>query len=363
MKGTVVFLAAGGTGGHIFPALALAEELSRRGHRPLLVTDARFAGYATGFATDSVRTITTGNFAGGAAEKLRGLMGLACGVWQARALMAQEKPVAVVGFGGYPSLPTMLAALICGVPTIIHEQNAVLGRVNRLLARCVRRVALGMEETERIPPRAAHKTVVTGNPVRASIAAIAAVPYAELQAGGAIRMLVLGGSQGASIFSDVVPAATALLPAELRARVRIDQQCRAADLDAVRAAYHTLGISADLATFFADVPARLAGAHLVISRAGASSIAELTAAGRPAILVPLPTAMDDHQTANAKGVADAGGAWVMKQADFTAESLAAQLTEILHAPETLAETARAAHGLGRLDAAARLADVVVAPPR
>ena len=293
------------------------------------------------------------------------LAALARGVVQARGILARLDVAAVVAFGGYPAVAPVLAARLPGrrsarrCPVILHEQNAVLGRANRFLARHATVLALSFAATERVPEVAA--TVVTGNPVRPAIAALAEqgyVPPDRAPADGAVRLLVLGGSLGARVFSDVVPDAVALLPADLRARLAIVQQCRAEDLARVRAAYAQSGVAAELSAFFPDVAARLAAAHLVISRAGASSVAELAVAGRPAILVPLPNAIDDHQSANARVLVAAGGASAIAQRDFTPALLADRLVSLLHQPDMLAHAARAARRVGCADATARLADLV-----
>lgn len=358
-----VILAAGGTGGHIFPAAALAEVLLARGVDVRLVTDARFHQYdhAGNVLTHiPVHTIRAGNISGGMLGKLLGVVSIAVGTVQAIGLMRRYRPVAVVGFGGYPSLPTMLAAIITGKRSIVHEQNSVLGRVNRLIATKVSVIATTYRDTLKMPATARGPRVVhTGNPVRGAVAALANIAYPELQPNGLLRVLVLGGSQGASVFSTVLPAALALVPAELRARIRLDQQCRTAEIETVRSQYAALGMQVDLAPFFTDVAARLAAAHLVISRAGASSVAELMLAGKPALLVPLPGAMDNHQFYNAQAVEQAGAGWVVSQEQFTAQSLAIKLETLLRAPERLADCAHAMRRLAVNGAADTLADVVL----
>ncbi|MDE3059862.1 MAG: undecaprenyldiphospho-muramoylpentapeptide beta-N-acetylglucosaminyltransferase [Pseudomonadota bacterium] len=355
-----VILAAGGTGGHIFPAEALAEALLAAGERVILVTDNRFSRIQSGALSKvEIRTIRAGTVAGGLHKKILGMASLVLGIFQARSLLKQLRPKAVAGFGGYPSFPTVFAASGLGIPTVIHEQNSVLGRANRLLAPRVNTIATSFASTLMLAEADRPKARLTGNPVRTSVRALAHIPYPSLQPDGQMHILVTGGSQGASVFSDVVPAAIAALPAALRARVRIDQQCREADLEATRAAYQQLGVSADLATFFTDIPARLAGSHLVIARSGASTIAELAAAGRPAVLVPLPSSMDNHQYFNANVFEEAGGGWVMTQEGFTAASLSARLEAFLTAPETLTRAAANARKLGAPDAAEKLAELVL----
>jgi UDP-N-acetylglucosamine--N-acetylmuramyl-(pentapeptide) pyrophosphoryl-undecaprenol N-acetylglucosamine transferase len=357
-----VILAAGGTGGHIFPAAALAEVLRARGIDVRLVTDARFHTYehAGNVLTQiPVHTIRTGNIGGGLLKKLLGVVSIIVGTGQAIGLMRRYRPIAVVGFGGYPSLPTMLAAILTGKRSIVHEQNSVLGRVNRLIATRVSVIATTYINTLKLPA-GARRVVHTGNPVRGAVAALANMAYPEFHANGLLRVLVLGGSQGASVFSTVLPAALALVPAELRAHIRLDQQCRTAEIETVRSHYAALGMQVDLAPFFTDVAARLAAAHLVISRAGASSVAELMLAGKPALLVPLPGAMDNHQFYNAQAVEHAGAGWVVSQEQFTAQGLAIKLETLLRAPERLNDCARAMRQLAVIGAADKLADVVLA---
>lgn len=357
-----IVLAAGGTGGHIFPAEALAEALLRLGERVVLITDKRFAHFKSGVFTDiEVRTIHAGSPAiGGFGKKIIGAAGLTLGIFQASNLLRALKPKAVVGFGGYPSFPTVFAASGAGIPTVIHEQNSVLGRANRMLASRVGVIATSYPDTLMMAEENNHKIVITGNPVRASVRALGGVPYSTLTQDGKIYILVTGGSQGASVFSEVVPAAVALLPAPLRARVRIDQQCRGdVEVAQTRAAYSALNIDADLSTFFVDVPARLAACHLVIARSGASTVAELAVAGRPAILVPLPSSMDNHQYYNANALEEVGGGWVMAQEGFTSQSLSARLEAFLTAPATLTKAAEGAKKLGSPNAAEKLAALVL----
>lgn len=355
-----IVLAAGGTGGHIFPAEALAEALIACGERVVLVTDARFVKYQTGVLTQiETLTIRAGSLSGGMAKRVFGAANIALGIVQAARLLMRLKPKAVIGFGGYPSFPTMLAATRLNLPTVIHEQNAVLGRANRILARRVRAIATSFRATLMASPESEAKFTFTGNPVRAGVRAVHHVPYPTLAHDGLMQILVTGGSQGATIFSQVVPAALAALPGALRARIRVDQQCRMADIDTTRAVYEQLGISAQVSPFFTDMPARLAAAHLVIARSGASTVAELAAAGRPAILVPYPHAMDNHQYFNANAFEDAGGGWVMPQDGFTAAALSARIEAFLGLPSTLAKAAEAARKVGAVDAAALLADLAL----
>ncbi|MBF0333432.1 MAG: undecaprenyldiphospho-muramoylpentapeptide beta-N-acetylglucosaminyltransferase [Alphaproteobacteria bacterium] len=352
----LIVLAAGGTGGHVFPAEALAAELLSRGLRLALVTDKRGQAYGGTLGSLETHRISAGGVAGrGLASRARGLAELAWGALQAGPLLRRLKPAAVVGFGGYASLPTMFAASRSGLPTLIHEQNAVLGRANRLLAGRVGRVATCYANVLHMPAEA--RIVQTGMPVRPAVAAMRDAPYERPD--GALRLLVLGGSQGARVLSEVLPAAIALLPEDLRARLEIGQQCRPEDIEGARAAYAALGMAPTLETFFRDVPERLAAAHLVVARAGASTVAELTALGRPAILVPYPHAIDDHQTANAHALDECGGGWLMPQPAFTPEALAARLRSLFEQPDTLVKAAACARAAGRPDAALRLADSVM----
>ncbi|MFL5280173.1 MAG: undecaprenyldiphospho-muramoylpentapeptide beta-N-acetylglucosaminyltransferase [Rhodopila sp.] len=355
-----IVIAAGGTGGHFFPAEALAAELLARGHRIVLMTDARSGGLTSVvFAGHEQYVLRGAGIAGrGLARGVRAGAALAAGVIQARGLLSRINAAAIVGFGGYPYVaPVLGASLLRRRPAVIlHEQNAVLGRANRFLASRADVLALSFAATERVP--AGAQTAVTGNPVRPAVAALAQAAYAAPT--DRIRLLVLGGSLGARVFSDVVPQALTALPEALRARLSIVQQCRPEDLDRVRAAYSALGLQAELASFFPDVADRLQAAHLVIARAGASTVSELAVAARPSILVPLPGAIDDHQSANARALAQAGGAWVLPQPQFTAAALADRLNHLLSTPASLAAAATAARTRARADAAARLADAVEA---
>ncbi len=358
MSGPIV-LAAGGTGGHVFPAQALASELLRRGRPVVLVTDRRGAGYEKSFPGVDIQRIPAATFAGrGTFGKARSLLEIGAGYVAARGVLHRLSPGAVVGFGGYPSLPTMLAATRIGLVTVLHEQNAHLGRVNRFLAPRVTAIATSFPDVAGMRPQDRIKTTLTGNPVREAIAAVRDVPYTPPNGDGAVRLLVLGGSQGATVFSDVVPEALAGLAENVRRRLRVTQQCRAEDIERVREIYGKAAIAADLAAFIEDVPALLGAAHLVISRAGASTVSELAVAGRPAILVPYPHATDDHQTANARALAGAGGGWLMPQAKFTPAACRQSLEALLGDPHTLADMARGARSSGRPQAAAALAGLV-----
>ncbi len=351
-----VVLAAGGTGGHVFPAQALADELLRRGHALALVTDRRGVEYGDALGRIETFRISAAGLGDGLLGKLRGFLALGAGFFEARRVLSRLRPGAVVGFGGYPSLPTMIAACRAGLPTLIHEQNAVLGRANAFLAPRVSRIATSFASVAGLRARDREKMVQTGNPVRAAIAELRDHVFAP--EGDGFTILVLGGSQGARVLSDVVPVALAGLPEAARRRLRVVQQCRKEDIERVRLAYWGHDIKAELATFFDDVPDRLRAAHVVICRAGASTVAELVEAGRPAVLVPYRFATDDHQRANASAVADAGGGWMMVEDDFTPEALARRIAELIEDPGQLVRAATHCAALRRGGAAARLADEV-----
>lgn len=354
-----VLLAAGGTGGHVFPAEALASELMGRGYRLGLVTDKRGKAYGGALGQLETHRILAGGIAGKSIPaRLKSIIELGLGTLQAWRLIKRLKPDAIVGFGGYASVPTMMAASFTQVPTAIHEQNALLGRANRLLAARVDTIATSFADTKGISENAGGKNKRTGMPVRANIAAKSQAAYPSVEGDSRLGLVVLGGSQGATVLSEVVPAALAKLPDAIKARLDVTQQCREEDLDAVKLAYQKSGIRAHLASFIDDVPERLAGAHLLISRAGASSVSEALAVGRPTILVPYPYAADDHQTANAQAVDAAGAGWIMPQNTFNADALAARLDSLLGLPAVMEKAARCAVELGNADAAKRLADVV-----
>lgn len=354
-----IVIAAGGTGGHFFPAEALATELIARGHRVVLMTDARSGGLNSAvFANRETFVIRGAGIAGrGLLRGITATASLAAGIIQARGILGRLNVGAMVGFGGYPSVAPVLATrlLLQRRPRVIlHEQNAVLGRANRFLARHANAVALSFAETTLVPANTA--TVLTGNPVRQAIIALAQDGYEPPT--DRICLLVLGGSLGARVFSDVVPAALRMLSDDARAKFSVVQQCRAEDLERVRAAYAACGVPAELAAFFPDVADRLRAAHLVIARAGASTVAELAVAGRPSWLVPLPSAIDDHQTANAAALASVEGASILPQPSFTPEKLVQGLQEIIANPAALQRGAAGARRLTTPDATARLATLV-----
>ena len=351
-------LAAGGTGGHLIPAFALAAELQARGHQVALITDARGAAIPGKPDGVAAHLLPAGRLQGrNPLDWLRGLRAIMRGRAQARALIDEFRPSALVGFGGYPALPAMLAARSVGIPIVLHEQNAVLGRVNRFFAGRVNAIATAFAQVDRLPAKLAGKVTLVGNPVRTEVLALRDRPYPAPGEGEPLRLLVTGGSQGARVLSQVVPAGLALLPEPLRARLRVTQQCRPEDIEAVCSACAAHGIAAELATYFTDMAGRLADTHLFVGRSGASTIAELTAVGRPAILVPLPIATDDHQTANAREIVAAAGARAMPQPQFTPEALAAQITALAE-PGMLAQAAHAAWNCGYPSAAKDLADLV-----
>ncbi len=355
----LVLIAAGGTGGHLFPAEALAAVLQERGITVDLATDHRAAAFAQHFPAREIHVLPADTVRGrDPLSLLRTGWRLISGTLRGIVLLLRMRPAAVVGFGGYPTVPPVLAAWLVRVPRVVHEQNAVMGRANRMLAGKATRIATGYPNIFSGARRLAEKAVHTGNPVRAAVRAAAAVPYAA-PAGGAIRLVVFGGSQGARVMSEIVPAAIERLPADLRGRLEILQQSRAEDLAEVRGAYARLGVNAETESFFDDLPMRVAHAHLVIARSGASTVAELAAIGRPAILVPLPHALDQDQLANASALAAAGGAILVRQADFTAERLHEELVRLFADPGRLQAMANAARAVGRADAAERLADEVM----
>lgn len=354
-----VLLAAGGTGGHLFPAFSLAEELKRRGITVDLVTDLRGEHYGNDFPARQVHRVPSATLASKsplAAAKTTWT--LTRGLAHALALMRRIKPAAVVGFGGYPTFPPLLAAKLSGIPTALHEQNAVLGRANRMLARQVTAIATSFDRVSLLNETLANKAQFTGNPVRDIVIAAAATPYRTPRPSEPFQLLVFGGSQGARFFSDAVPPAVAALAADVKNRIRVVQQAREEDLDRVRQAYAAAGIPAVVEPFFRDLPGEMARATLVIGRSGASTIAELTVIGRPALLVPLPHALDNDQLQNATRLAEAGGGWAISQKDLTIERLTRELERLARDQAALELAAQAAKSQGRPDAVVRLADLV-----
>ncbi|HTG63729.1 MAG TPA: undecaprenyldiphospho-muramoylpentapeptide beta-N-acetylglucosaminyltransferase [Sphingomicrobium sp.] len=353
-----ITLAAGGTGGHMVPAHALAAELKARGHGVMLITDDRGAKIPGLFKDIPTHILPAGRLGGGPIGMLKAVRSVLAGRRQAKALYKEFTPDAVVGFGGYPAFPALLAASSRKIPTILHEQNAVLGRVNRWVAGDAAAIATAYPEVERLKRAYRDKVELVGNPVRESVARLGTMPFPEFDETAPLKILVTGGSQGATILGQVVPDALGQLPPKLRHRLQVVQQCRADDIEEVRQRYAALNIPAELLTYIEDMPDRLAEAHLVIARAGASTIAELTAAGRPAILVPLPIATDDHQTVNAREMAKAGGARMIPQDEFTSEALCAQIAAIAGDPQALSNAAERALSVGRPHATRDLADLV-----
>ena len=353
-----VLVTAGGTGGHLFPAEALATALAERGIAVHLATDHRAARFGGAFAEDAIHVVASATLrARNPIALTRTAAVLGVGFMQAWRLIGRLKPAAVIGFGGYPTIPPVMAATRRGVPTLIHDANAVIGRANRLLAPRVTAIATTFPNVFDDVPVLSLKATLTGNPVRAAVVVAAATPYPAEN--DPFRLLVFGGSQGARVMADIVPAAIGRLDAALRRRLAIVQQAREEDIDRVRRAYAKAAVAAEIAPFFADLPARMAASHLVIARSGASTVAELSAIGRPSILVPLPHAIDQDQFANAGMLERAGGARRMVQDTFTPERLAAELEKLAASPHRLAGMAAAARSLGRLDAADRLADLVL----
>lgn len=356
----LVTLAAGGTGGHLFPAQALAEELSKRDFDIHLMTDERVKDYGKSFPAQQTHIVPSASLSlskpltvpGRAWRLMRGYL-------TARRILDSTQPSAIVGFGGYPSLPPLMAATHLGIAALLHEQNAVFGRANKLLASRVDAIGTSFETVVGIDAKTLSKCAFTGNPVRSIALNFAATPFPEISATSEIRLVVFGGSQGAKFFSDIMPPALALLPVALRNRLRVLQQCRPEDMQAVEASYATLGLQVRLAPFFANMPQEISESHLVVCRSGASSIAELGVIGRPAVLVPLPHAIDNDQQKNAELFAKAGGGWIHPQLTLNPLELSKILERLLNAPQVLKEAAKAAKRHGKPDAAQRLADLVV----
>jgi UDP-N-acetylglucosamine--N-acetylmuramyl-(pentapeptide) pyrophosphoryl-undecaprenol N-acetylglucosamine transferase len=354
-----ILIAAGGTGGHLFPAQALAAVLAARGAAVELATDDRALKYGGTFPARAIHVFASATPTGaGALSKVSAALTLGRGVATALLKIRTINPVAIVGFGGYPTVPPLLAASLLRLPTILHEQNAVMGRANRFLSGRVRWIATGFPELKGVDSAMRDKLRYTGNPVRPQVIAAAAIPYPDF-ADGRLRVLITGGSQGARIMADIAPAAIALLSEADRARIRLTQQARGEDLSRIAAACARLNFPVEVQEFFADLPARIAASHLVIGRAGASTVSELAVIGRPSILVPFPHALDQDQAANAALLAANGAAEVVMQPDFTPERLAGMLRKALADPAGLVKAAEAAKAVGVADAAERLADLVM----
>jgi UDP-N-acetylglucosamine--N-acetylmuramyl-(pentapeptide) pyrophosphoryl-undecaprenol N-acetylglucosamine transferase len=360
MSSPLILLAAGGTGGHLFPAEALANALKGQGARVVLATDKRVSAMSSSFPAEEVIEIPSATPSGRSVPQMaRAALLLGVGTAKAAPAIRRLRPVAVVGFGGYPTVPPVIAAALLRVPTVIHEQNGVMGRANRLLARWATMIATGFPNVKGIPATAPGRIVHTGNPVRPTVVAASRNAYPAFPEGGTLRVLIFGGSQGARVMSDVVPAAIERLSLEARSRLAVTQQAREEDLDRVRAHYARLSVNADIQPFFKDLPGRMAEAHLIVGRSGASTVAELAAIGRPSILVPLPGALDQDQAANAATLAAIGAATVISQNEFTPERLAGEITARLDHPESLTQAASAAKSAGITDAAERLAQAVL----
>jgi UDP-N-acetylglucosamine--N-acetylmuramyl-(pentapeptide) pyrophosphoryl-undecaprenol N-acetylglucosamine transferase len=351
-------LAAGGTGGHMVPAHALAAELKGRGHGVLLITDDRGARFPGLFEDVPVHILPAGRLGGGPLGWLKAFGSVLKGRAEAKRIYREHTPDAVIGFGGYPAFPSLLAASAMKIPTVLHEQNAVIGRVNRMLAGDAAAIGTAYDQVDRLKPKYADKVVLIGNPVRQEIARLGELPFPAFDETAPLKILVTGGSQGASVLSAVVPEGLGMLQPPLRHRLQVVQQCRPDDIERVCEQYAELGIPAELMTYIEDMPEKLADAHLVIGRAGASTIAELTAAGRPAILIPFAAATDDHQTANAREMVNAGGARAIEQSKFTPEVLARQIEALATDPVALNNAAARALSVGRPHAARDLADLV-----
>ena len=356
-----IVIAAGGTGGHLFPGQALAQELRRRGRKIVLMTDERVQRFDRLFPEADIYEVPSATPSGkGLAGLLRAAPAILAGIARSFAILQRVKPAALIGFGGYPTLPPVAAAILRGVPTCVHEQNAVLGRVNRLVGPHVEAIASTFDKPKFLKARDAGKLVLTGNPVRDAVIAQAGAPYDAPQPGGDIRLLVFGGSQGARVMSDVVPVALSHLPEGMRRRLRVVQQARPEDIERVGRIYAEAGIDAELNSFFDDMPERIAACHLVVGRSGASTVSELAVIGRPSILVPLPHSLDNDQKANAEKLASVGAAWMIEQKDFTEDAFARRIEQLFAAPADLEAAAAAAKDQGQPNAVRDLADLVEA---
>ncbi len=358
-RASSIAICAGGTGGHLFPAEALSAELRQRGHKILLLTDERGLRYGDKFPCDEVVQISSATLSPRAPLKaVIGLARLSAGTIKSLGVLKSAKVSAMAGFGGYPTIPPMIAGAVLGIPTCLHEQNAVMGRANRFLARFASILAKSFETTKHIPERKNLHVVTTGNPVREQVIKLRNVPYEPPVVDGDFKLLIFGGSQGASVFSDIVPPALDLLPELTKKRLKVTQQCRPEDIERVKLAYETAGIEVELATFFPNLPKRMAEAHLIVARSGASCLSELTVIGRPSILIPLPHSLDNDQRENARALEHNGGAWVVDQSDFKPDQFAQMLDQFQREPNRLSAAALAAHQNGWPDAAQHLADAV-----
>lgn len=360
MTSASIILTAGGTGGHLFPAQALAGELVHRGYEVDLITDMRASFYGADFPARSIHKVPSATFQGKSPiEAIKMVATNSNGFKMSYDIMGESQPKAMVGFGGYPTIPPVLAALARGIPSGIHEQNSVMGRANRFLSPMVKAIATSFEDTKYLEGKLIHKSFLTGTPLREAVMEMRGGTYQPPQPGQPLNLLCFGGSQGARFFSDIMPVALQLLPQELRDRMMVVQQCRAEDIDRVFDSYEVAGVAAELATFFDDLPLRMAGAHLVVCRSGATTVAELAALGRPAVLVPLPHSIDNDQLENGTRFEKTGAGWCFEQSIMTPERLAGTLRRLLEEPATLARAASRSKSLARYDAVARLADLVV----
>ncbi len=357
-----IILSAGGTGGHVMPAQALARDLVARGNHVELITDERGLKYKEPFGDIPIHVIKAGTLGRGLLGKVRGALDLGLGVLQAARILRQTRPDSVVGFGGYPSFPALYAAQRQKIPTILHEQNAIIGKANAMLAKKACRIASSVPTLQGIDDATRPRTIFTGNPVREDIAALYDKPYPELEEGATLCILVMGGSLGAKVFSDILPKALSRLPDTARARLQIIQQCREQFIDQTRAAYKQANIDAEISPFIHDVAKQLQRAHLFIGRSGASTVAEINAAGRPAIYVPYPHHKDQQQKLNAEVVVAVNGAWLMTEGgakpEFTADAVLEKIEEFLKDPSILNKAAAKSRGCARLDAARKLGDIV-----
>lgn len=352
-----ILLAAGGTGGHIFPACALAEELLLRGYHVEVATDTRGLKYFHGLDSQIPRhVISSGTNVAGISGKVFGGIELLKGIFQSIKLIQKIQPIAIVGFGGYPSVPPLFAGQVLQVKTIIHESNAILGLANKLLAHFASKIALSYPDTASLSDSFKQKSICTGNPIRQAIADLSIIPYPQMN--DKITIMIFGGSQGAKVFSDIVPLAIVALPPELQSRLNIIQQSIPSSIDTVRNIYSNSQLDFEIKSFFDDMPDRIKKTHLFITRSGASTTAEFTAAGRPAIYVPFPRHKDNQQVFNAEQVVKAGGGWVILEKDLTVERLKSTLEDLLNNPEKLQNAASAARNLGLIDATQRLADII-----
>lgn len=354
----LIYLSSGGTGGHMTPAAALAQELTARGFRVEVITDVRGLKYAPMFVGTPLYQVPAGVAGAGLSGKVKGVWNLLRGLLKAGWLIAKTKPAAVVGFGGYPSVPGVWAAQLLGVPTVVHEQNAIIGKANAFLADKAKTIAISLPQVQGLGEAEMQRISVTGNPVRPAIESLRNQPYPAFNNKNTMRIVVVGGSLGATVLSQIVPDALKALPAEYRARLSVLQQCRDSDLETAEALYKDSGIDVQLVTFIDDMAAALGEAHLLIARSGASTVAEATVAGRPAIFVPYPHHKDQQQKMNAQAIADQGGGWVMAESGFTVEALKTRLEIFFQNPEILSLAAQKAHACGQPHAAKTLAQCV-----